>query len=169
LQRRDPGRISRLVLIDAPALPQRLSPLVAFMQQPVLPYALLTAVPSRLVTALALAPASAERLERRYSPADVEAYAAPFESAAARHAYIQTSLQIAPDDFPSIIKAYRTLKPRTLLVWCSRDSVVPLATGQALARILPHARLDQLSGCNHSPPDEAPDALARTLLRFLKS
>jgi pimeloyl-ACP methyl ester carboxylesterase len=137
------------------------------MQQPVLPYALLTIVPPDVVTRVAVELSPGAALERRYTEADVRAYAEPFRDAAARHAYVQTSRQIAPSNLDSIVQRYRFVRQRTLLVWCTDDQVVPLATGQALARMLPHARLDQISGCNHAPPDEAPVALTRSLVRFL--
>lgn len=168
LRRRDPGRLRRLVLIDAPALPQELTPLVRLMQQPVLPYALLTAIPAGVMTSLALLSGSGQRFERDYTAGDAAAYAEPFYDAAARHAYIQTSRQIAPAlSARELVAAYRQVKLPTLLVWCTRDTVVPLSTGQALARILPRARLEQIEGCDHAPTDEAPLALAGHLSRFL--
>ena len=167
LNRREPGRIRNLALLDAPALPQPLTPIVAFMQQPVLPYALLTAVPPPLITRLALAPSPMLRLQRAYTEADAEAYSRPFWDAAARHAYVQTARQIVPVDLPGIVRHYRSIRQRTLLVWCTQDQVVPLATGKSLAQMLPNARLEQLDGCNHAPNDEAPQALAAALVRFL--
>lgn len=168
LQRRDPGRIHQLALIDAPALPQPLSPLVAFMQQPVLPYALLTILPPDLITRIALALSPARHpLTRPYTDADASAYAEPYREAAARHAYVQTSRQIVPLGFQHIRAAYARVRQPTLLVWCTDDQIVPLASGRALARMLPHAHLVQLQGCNHAPNDEAPAALSRALLRFL--
>ena len=167
MARREPGRIRQLVLIDVPALPQQLTPIVALMQQPVLPYALLTALPPELVTRLAVTAAHDQPYERAYTEGDIRAYAAPFRDAAARHAYVQTSRQIAPANLGAIVERYRGVQQRTLLVWCSGDQVVPPATGRALVRMLPHARLDLIKGCNHAPPDEAPAALTRTLVRFL--
>ena len=169
LARADPSRIARLVLIDAPALPQPLTPAVALLRQPVLPYALFTLLPPEFLTRLALARPALHPLARGYTEADTRAYAAPFRDAAARHAYIQTAREIVPGDLARIVARYRGLHQRTLLVWCTADDVVPLATGRALARILPNARLDQIEGCNHSPPDEAPGALAASLHRFLDS
>lgn len=168
LARRDPHRIRQLVLIDTPALPQPLSPLVALMQRAVLPYVLATAVPAEIMAriALALSPARGP-IDRRYTDADASAYAAPFSDAAARHAYVQTSRQIVPQDFDRVVAGYRQLQQRTLLVWCTQDQVVPLATGRRLTGILPNARLVQIAGCNHAPADEAPATLARTLVRFL--
>ena len=166
LKRHDPSRIRQLVLIDAPVLPQMLSPIVAFMQQPVLPYVLLTAIPPSIATYLALAPSAARRLARHYTDADADAYAQPYYDAAARHAYIQTARQIAPN-LGGLLKTYRGVQQRTLLVWCTNDEIVPLATGRALVTMLPNARLEQLDGCNHAPTDEAPAALASSLVRFL--
>lgn len=169
LKRRDPGRVRQLVLIDAPALPQALTPVVQLMQHPVLPYALLTAIPAGVMTSLALLSPSNLRFVRDYTPHDAAAYAAPFHDAAARHAYIQTSRQIAPElRVRDLVAAYRRVTQRTLLVWCTNDEFVPLSTGLALAKILPRARLEQLEGCNHAPTDEAPAALARSLNRFLE-
>lgn len=168
LNRRDPARIRQLVLIDAPALPQPLTPIVALMQQDVLPYALLTAIPADVMTRIALGASSMRDLARPYTEADTRAYAEPFYDAAARHAYIQTARQIAPELSPrDLARAYSRVHQRTLLVWCTNDEVVPLATGRSLARLMPRARLEELNGCNHAPTDEAPDALSRSLVRFL--
>lgn len=166
--RRDSGwRIARMTLIDVPALPQRLSPVVEFMRQPVLPYILMTAVPSDILTALSLNLPTRQRYARGYTADDTEAYAAPLHDAAARHAYIQTARQIVPQSLPAIVERYRTLRQPTLLVWCGGDEIVPVATGRALARILPNAELKTLPGCNHSPLDESPRALAGLLAAAL--
>jgi len=160
-------RISSLVLIDVPALPQRLSPVVAFMQQPVLPYALMTAIPAELLTRISLRLPTRTHYARDYTAADADAYAEPFSDAAARHAYIQTARQIVPGGLSSIVARYRAIRQRTLLVWCEHDEIVPVATGHSLTRILSNAHLVTLAGCNHSPPDEAPGALAAALTTFL--
>ena len=167
LKQRDPGRIRQLVLIDAPVLPQALTPLVAFMQQPVLPYALVTAIPPGIMTRLALARTVTQPLARHYTDADADAYSEPLYDPAARHAYIQTARQILPARLGNLLQTYRGVGQRTLLVWCTADEVVPLSTGQRMLAMLPNAHLTQLEGCNHAPTDEAPVALTRALIRFL--
>ena len=167
LKHRDPTRIRQLVLIDAPLLPQPLTPLVAFMQQAVLPYALVTAIPPGIMTRLALARTLSQPLTRHYTDADADAYSEPLYDAAARHAYIQTARQILPMRLGNLLRMYRTVSQRTLLVWCTADEVVPLATGQRVLTMLPNARLTELAGCNHAPTDEAPVALTHALTRFL--
>lgn len=167
LARHEPSRIARLVLIDTPALPQPLTPAVALLRQPVLPYALFSLLPPEILTRLALARPSLRPLTRAYTEADTLAYAEPFYDAAARHAYIQTAREIVPDDLERVVARYRGISQRALLVWCAADDVVPPATGRALSHILPNARFEEIGGCNHSPPDEAPAALAASLHRFL--
>lgn len=56
----------------------------------------------------------------------------------------------------------------TLLVWGAEDALAPLAYGQALARGIPHARLEVLQNCGHLPALEKPSectVLFRELLR----
>ena len=57
----------------------------------------------------------------------------------------------------------------TLVLWGDRDRIFPLATGRALARALPRARLEVLPRCGHVPPTERPVAFARRVVAFLDS
>lgn len=55
----------------------------------------------------------------------------------------------------------------TLLVWGSRDPLVPAELAEEWHRALPDARLAVLEGVAHAPMLERPEALARELVRFL--
>ncbi len=55
------------------------------------------------------------------------------------------------------------LRMPALLVWGERDRVVPLECGEQLAKRLPQARLEIVSGCGHAVDLERPDALARLI------
>ena len=55
-----------------------------------------------------------------------------------------------------------------LLVWGSRDALVPLATGQRLRAALPRARLLVLDGAGHVPMYERPHDLSAALVAFLR-
>ena len=167
LNRHTPSRISQIALLDAPALPQSVTPVIALMREPVLPYVLMTLLPPGLLTQLALASQSTRDFQRTYTDDDAEAYAKPYYDAGARHAYIQTARAIAPVNASRLPALYGRIHQPTLLVWCTHDEVVPLATGRALLAMLPHARLEQLARCNHAPTDEAPHSLNRALLKFL--
>jgi pimeloyl-ACP methyl ester carboxylesterase len=56
----------------------------------------------------------------------------------------------------------------TLLVWGSRDPLVPAELAEEWHRALPDARLAVLEGVAHAPMLECPHELARELLDFLE-
>ncbi len=56
----------------------------------------------------------------------------------------------------------------TLLIWGDRDYMVPLHYGQAMARLLPHARLAVGRGLSHVPFFERPAAFHRLVADFLE-
>jgi pimeloyl-ACP methyl ester carboxylesterase len=55
----------------------------------------------------------------------------------------------------------------TLLVWGARDRLVPPALALAWRDLIPHARLELISGARHVPMIETPAAFARVVLDFL--
>jgi pimeloyl-ACP methyl ester carboxylesterase len=55
----------------------------------------------------------------------------------------------------------------TLVLWGDRDRIFPLATGRAIARAIPNARLEVMPRCGHVPPTERPVAFARRVVGFL--
>ncbi len=165
LNRSAPGLVKKLVLLDAPAYPQQPTPFVTFLQQPVLPYAVLTVVPPGLAAALVF---SGEG-ESKSPPLDViSAFAAPFYQAAARHALISTARQIRPANWRELVARYPSIRQPTLIVWCDHDDIVPLSSGERLAKAMPNARLEVIPGCQHSPQDEAPGRFLRLMREFLK-
>lgn len=159
--RDDPGRIGRLVLIAAPAVGKPLTPAEAAALTPLLPYALLGVTPPEALARLILGYARSP--DNPPPDADVKGYAAPFRDLGARHAFITTTQGIIANDLSAAVAEYRTLRQPALLIWCRSDTVVPLATGKKLARLLPNARLRTLRRCNHLPQDERPEALLSML------
>ncbi len=166
LDRRSPGRITRLVLMDTPAFPQPIPRAQAFLNWPVVPYVALMALPPVITARLGL------RAERRRTPPpgdhDIAMYAAPIGEAAGRHALIASARLIAEDDGQGVIPRYARLQTPALLLWCRHDPTVPLQTGERLARTLPKARLAVIDGCEHVPPEEAPRETLRALQGFLQ-
>jgi pimeloyl-ACP methyl ester carboxylesterase len=162
---REPGVIARLVVMDTPALQQDLSEGAWFFSVPGLPYVTMAVTPPDLMTRMMLRLVSAPG--RVVPESDVRGYAAPFYDLGSRHAFIATGQSIVDSNGPKMGLAYRGIAQPTLIVWCRRDRIVPVATGRRLARVLPNARLAILNKCNHLPQDEVPAALLSTLLPFL--
>lgn len=63
--------------------------------------------------------------------------------------------------------AYAELRIPALLVWGRQDTIIPLAEGERLARLLPQAKLQVLDQMNHAPHLEDAEEFNRLLLNFL--
>lgn len=161
--RREPGRIRDLVLISAPAYNQPSTEFINFMRMPVLPYAAMTLVPPELALWLSMDDGSAWKL----TADDIRAYAEPFHDPAAGHALITTARQIVPEDVDRVTARYPSIKQHTLIISCDGDTMVPLSTGQHLARAMPNARLEVMKGCGHAPQHDRPREVWRLIRRFL--
>jgi pimeloyl-ACP methyl ester carboxylesterase len=165
LNRSEPGRISRLVLMNVPAYPQALPAAQRFLTLPVLPYIALAVVPPILNTRAILQ--AKRRSIHPATDADAIAYAEPLYEAGGRHALIATVRAITDTDGRDVIPFYRSIRQPALLIWCREDPTVPLATGERLVQALPRARLQILDRCDHSPAEEQPIETQSAIRQFL--
>jgi pimeloyl-ACP methyl ester carboxylesterase len=69
----------------------------------------------------------------------------------------------------SIAQMLATLNLPTLIIWGSRDRVVPLEHGSYMAQQIPNARLAIIRGAGHMPFYEKPRQCNAIVLQFLKS
>jgi pimeloyl-ACP methyl ester carboxylesterase len=162
VNRSEPWRIKRLVLMNTPAFAQPLPRAQRFLTLPVIPYVALAVVPPLLNTRAALD--VGRRAAPRSTDTDAIAYAEPLYDAAGRHALIATTRAVTDPESLAFVPYYGTIRQPTLLIWCRNDPTVPLANGERLAKTLPHARLSVIEQCQHMPPEEHPVA-THTLIR----
>jgi pimeloyl-ACP methyl ester carboxylesterase len=160
-----PGRVARLVIIDAPALPQKFAGATLLVSAPLLPEGFLATAPPEPLVRIALK--NSRHPRRPPSEEDVATYAAALHEAGGRHALIQTAQGILANETKAWAKDYRRLDQPALLIWCRDDLIVPVATGRRLTRVLPNAKLAVLTGCNHIPQEERPAAVLSLLKPFL--
>src|SRR5260370_3376226 len=71
------------------------------------------------------------------------------------------ALALVEHDFSNALRAIRA---PTLVVWGSDDRIAPLRTGQALAAVIPGARLVVIAGTGHVPQLEMPERFAGLVL-----
>jgi pimeloyl-ACP methyl ester carboxylesterase len=62
----------------------------------------------------------------------------------------------------------KSLTMPTLIIWGSRDRVVPLEHGGLLAKFIPRARLAVIRGAGHMPFYQKPEEFNRLVLAFLR-
>lgn len=159
------GRVRRVAVIGAPALPRAAARRFELVNVPVIPDALASALSPETMARLLLSEAMGGR---KATDADVEGYAAPYREEGAMEAFFATARAIvAETDAAPVAKRYKALDLPALLVWCRKDPIVPLRSGRELAAALPKARLTVLDGCHHLPQHERPKQLLRALTAFL--
>ncbi len=158
------GRVARLAVISAPALPSSVASDLNLAALPGLPEAVTLPLPPKTMARLLLSEA---RGGGDVSDEDIEGYAAPYYELPAKHAFVVTARSILSEDGGEIAERYKGIRQRTLVVWCRGDTIVPLRSGRRLARALPNARLVVLERCHHLPQDERPGALLSVLAPFL--
>lgn len=161
---REAGRIGRLVVIGAPALPKAVAPHLDLVELPALPDALTAAVPPELMARMLLNEAGGAAVT---SEEQVKGYAAPYYDIAAKHAFLVTARGIVSERGNEIAARYRGIGHPVLIVWCRKDPIVPLKSGRRLARALPNARLQIIEKCHHLPQEERPEALIAVMRSFI--
>lgn len=167
LRLRDAGegwRVRRLVSIAGTAYAQEFPPYVDLLRRPASHW-LLRLVPTgwlvrKVIESIVFDPAAV-------TDEQVEGYAAPLRSWAAKRSVVACASQIVPDDLDSIVARYPEIDVPALLLWGRQDPVVPLAIAERLAGELPDARLVVLERCGHMPPEERPKASLRAVREFL--
>ncbi len=68
---------------------------------------------------------------------------------------------------PKLERRLRRITAPTLIVWGEDDTFLPLAHGQAYARLVPGARLQSIPQCGHLVPFEQTEAFTQHVTRFL--
>lgn len=164
LDRGELGRVRRLVTVAGTAYRQHIPPYIDMLRHRPTEL-LLQLVPTGWLVRRILRSVVYDRAS--ITEAQVERYAAPLRSRAAKHAAARCALQLIPHDLDRITARYPEIDVPTLILWGRQDPVVPLSVGERLASDLPRARLVVLEGCGHIPPEERPDEGLAVVQGFL--
>lgn len=150
---RHPGRVRRLVLVDAPGIRVPGVPMAdLFMASPPKARALLFHEPDAEVARTLVPDAPPpERLETVLRGRE----------AAAR------LLWHPAQQYRRLTGRLWRVRAPTLVVWGADDRLIPVAYGEAWARAIPGARLATVERCGHLPPLERPEPFARLVRDFL--
>jgi pimeloyl-ACP methyl ester carboxylesterase len=159
------GRIAKLVLLDSIAYPQKVPVFFRLLGVPVMSQLGVRMAPSSWQIEVALKLAYYD--QRKIDPAEVEAYAAPMQTAAGKHAIIYSARQIVPDGLDQLAARYKLITLPTLILWCDHDRIVPLEIGLKLRRAMPNSTFKLVSDCGHMPQEEQPEATLRLIRGFL--
>ncbi len=161
-----PGRLSKLVLIDSAgdksAIPRHVKLVRSFVGTPILYLA-----PSKLAARMTLRQCYYDT--RKATREQVKAYAAPFASRAGRHALLQTVRHCVPDQVDELVGKLPLITVPTLILWGREDKVMPLRVGQLLHQAIPNSTFEIIEECGHIPQEEKPDETIARISKFLAS
>jgi pimeloyl-ACP methyl ester carboxylesterase len=158
----EPGRVERLVLLASAGYPRTVPRPIAFRlaMSPLGPF-ILHVLPRSIVES---------NVRRAYGdPSKVtqEVIDRSYEivmRAGVRSALGSTLLQMqAADDFVDISR----ITTPTLIMWGTKDSVIPESDAQRFAADIKGSELVMLAGVGHLPQEEEPEATVAVLRRFL--
>lgn len=165
LTQQEPSRLSRLILIDTIAYPQKLPRIIRILTTPGLGWLVLHLVPDQTKVHKMMKTLYYD--DSKISPADVAAYAAPLALPGAKYALQQTMRQIIPDHIDEIISKYPQIQVPTLIIWGQEDKIIPLENGVRLHQAIRNSRLVVVDYCGHDPPDEQPEKVIQIMQKFL--
>ena len=167
-----PEWIDRLVLVDSGGLGQEVSPVLRAATLPgaewVLP--VLAGGPSRL--AGRLTGGALGRLGVRGS-ADVRGLAEGFESlgsAEARRAFLHTVRAVIDASGQRVDardRLYLAEQVPSLIVWGTKDRIIPLAHGRGAHELMPGSRFEAFEGAGHFPFNDDPGRFVGVLRDFI--
>ncbi|CAN5657549.1 alpha/beta fold hydrolase [soil metagenome] len=155
-----PGRVARLLLLDAAGLGRGIHPAVRLAATaPLARVALRPTLSGTRLQLSTLLTSDRSRLNREVQAA-LAAYL--YETGvAAGIPYLSLTLRmfIGPNGQREVLAddELRSIRQPVSIVWGQRDRLIPVAHAHRTAGILPHARLTIIPRAGHSPNWEAPD------------
>ena len=105
----------------------------------------------------------------RVTPELIAAYERPFQGVEGRIAYLRAARALRTEELASRMDTVEHLKIPTLIVWGAEDPFQPRRYGERLAKAMPNARLDVITGASHFLPEDAPEVLAQRIGSFAKT
>jgi pimeloyl-ACP methyl ester carboxylesterase len=165
LCKEEPGRLSKLILIDSGGYNQDLPWHLRILRAPVLGWLALHLVPPS-INALTVLLYSYYR-KRQITWEQIKAYAKPIGSPGGRYALLKVAKQAVPDNFEELTSQYPSISVPTLIVWGREDRVIPLAIGEKLDQDIPDSGLVILEQAGHVPQEEKPEETIEAIAKFL--
>ncbi|OGT97953.1 MAG: hypothetical protein A2079_05525 [Geobacteraceae bacterium GWC2_48_7] len=159
--------ITALVLIGAPAFPQKIPVFMRFLAIPFIGPAVTMAIPARFIAKGGLN--SVFFNHQLITEHHLERYARFYQKVGNILGLARTVRQIIPTAHLGIIEKIKAITIPVLLIWGNNDRVVGKWQGEKLHALLPDSRLVVIPECGHNPHEEQPQNTFDIISNFLSS
>lgn len=164
-QKRKKPRLKKLILIDSISYKQKIPWGISLMRTPIISDLGIALIPPE--TQMKVALQFAYHDDSKIPPDAPREYAKQITSPGGKYALLRTAAQLMPENIEQFTKQYRNLTVETMLIWCRRDGIVPVAYGKRLYNNLPNARMHILPACVHLPQEELPQLTSKLMIDFI--
>ncbi|WP_052263298.1 alpha/beta fold hydrolase [Geobacter pickeringii] len=157
--------VSRLILLDCAAYPQRLPRFMRWLKIPLIGRLGMALLPLRTLVLASLRAVFHD--ERAITPERIRRYEGCFGRSGMARVLIRTVQELDRDGYQGVVARFREIAVPTLIIWGSEDRIIRLANGKRLQREIPGARLAIIPECGHNPHEERPRETYGAIADFL--
>lgn len=154
LIKKDPGLLSKLILIDSGGYNKLLPWYLKLLRTPILGWLALQILTPREAAETVLD--NAYYNDSLITDEQIAAYAAPIGARGGRYALLQIAKGVIPKSINKITASYPKIKVPTFILWGKDDKVIPLEIGDMLHAAIKGSHLDLIDQCGHVPQEEKP-------------
>lgn len=161
----DAGLVSRLILIDCSAYPQKMPRLMGWLRIPLLARLGMALIPVRTMVRYTLARVFHDT--GAITPERIRRYENCFGRRGMARVLIRSARSIDPESYGAITARYGEIDVPTLIIWGKEDRIVRIGQGERLVEEMPDARLAVIDDCGHNPHEERPNETFAAITEFL--
>ncbi len=164
---KDPGRLSKLILLDSAGYDELIPWYVKVLRTPILGWLVVHLSPAKTLAKTVLKESYYN--DNLITDAQVAAYATPLGMPNGKYALLKAAQQAIPEDIDTWIDKYPTISVPTLLIWGDDDMVIPVQIGHQLRAAIPCSKLVTIPDTGHIPQEETPVPSIDLIKDFLKN
>lgn len=158
--------IRNAVLIDPAAYPQRFPFFVQIPKIPIVNTIFLSLIPARKQAQYTL-----KRLfydDKKVTDERIERYASYYRKGTHRKAIIESAKNMIPKNIDQLEEDIKTISIRTLIIWGSKDPVIPKSNIDRLHKELKNSNLMVIEDAGHIPHEEKPEETYNAFIEFIR-
>ena len=166
LKTNSPFYPSNLILVDAACYPTDYPFFVKLLRIPFFNKLILNGLPDEYRAKQTLELIVADK--SMITPEIIQRYSYAYKMDNYDYVLIQTAKQISPENVEQLTEGYKSIKCPVTILWGRKDSVLPVALGEALHKDISVSKLIIYDDFAHNLPEEAPSVVADAIRNIVE-